>query len=420
MEEVTLLDFNKNRGGQPKLVAIYPDEGTFYSDNPFIVLDAPWVSRRAARGRAASSRSSWPRRSRREVAARAGFRPADLKAKPVAPITQGRRRRPGAAQARAGAAGAARARRGPHARGARTASRPTCCSCSTRRVDERREPARAGEGRARDVPARGVAQRPRRADDVLGPRSSRWCRSRRCGRTGPQLQSTVNDLIADGGTAFYDATAEGVETVKRLNDRRAHQRGRAAHRRRGHRLVADRRRGGASGSRRRATARTACACSRSRSRPSAAGAEEALERIAAASGGKAYSGHTEDIELGLPEHLELLLGRRGARPPDRPPTRAELNRLLVGNALTKPLPNVVVPAGGRGRRARRRASACSRSSSRWSPGSRCRRSPTSTATRPSASPTRTAPSGGGRVREGAPARAPARAGAADRRAARRR
>src|SRR5215208_51570 len=44
MEEATLLDFNKNRGGQPKLIAIYPDEGTFYSDNPYIVLDAPWVT----------------------------------------------------------------------------------------------------------------------------------------------------------------------------------------------------------------------------------------------------------------------------------------------------------------------------------------------------------------------------------------
>src|SRR5918996_539462 len=44
MEEVTLLDFNKNRGSQPRLVALYPPEGTLYSDNPFIVLDAPWVS----------------------------------------------------------------------------------------------------------------------------------------------------------------------------------------------------------------------------------------------------------------------------------------------------------------------------------------------------------------------------------------
>jgi hypothetical protein len=29
---------------------------------------------------------------------------------------------------------------------------------------------------------------------------------------------------------------------------------------------------------------------------------------------------------------------------DRPPTRGELNRLLIGNALTKPFPNVLVPA----------------------------------------------------------------------------
>jgi hypothetical protein len=29
---------------------------------------------------------------------------------------------------------------------------------------------------------------------------------------------------------------------------------------------------------------------------------------------------------------------------EKPPTRAELNRLLIGNALTKPLPNILVPA----------------------------------------------------------------------------
>ena len=33
-----------------------------------------------------------------------------------------------------------------------------------------------------------------------------------------------------------------------------------------------------------------------------------------------------------------------ARDLQKPPTRAELNRLLVGNALTKPMPNIVVPA----------------------------------------------------------------------------
>ena len=51
MEEVTLLGFNRDRGDGDRLVALYPKEGTFFSDNPFIVLDAPWVDgaqRRAA------------------------------------------------------------------------------------------------------------------------------------------------------------------------------------------------------------------------------------------------------------------------------------------------------------------------------------------------------------------------------------
>jgi len=43
MEEVTLLEFNHERGSRPRLVAIYPKEGTFFSDSPFIVLHAPWV-----------------------------------------------------------------------------------------------------------------------------------------------------------------------------------------------------------------------------------------------------------------------------------------------------------------------------------------------------------------------------------------
>ena len=51
MEEVTLLDFNRNRGSQPPLVALYPPEGTFYSDNPFITIDAEYNTQRGARRR---------------------------------------------------------------------------------------------------------------------------------------------------------------------------------------------------------------------------------------------------------------------------------------------------------------------------------------------------------------------------------
>lgn len=57
VEEKSLIDYNSGdpdgelaQGEQPrkprtKLVAIYPTEGTLYSDNPLFVLDADWVSR---------------------------------------------------------------------------------------------------------------------------------------------------------------------------------------------------------------------------------------------------------------------------------------------------------------------------------------------------------------------------------------
>ena len=57
VEEKSLLDYNRGNpdgildpGEKPRkprvpLVAIYPKEGTLYSDNPLIVLDAPWVSK---------------------------------------------------------------------------------------------------------------------------------------------------------------------------------------------------------------------------------------------------------------------------------------------------------------------------------------------------------------------------------------
>ncbi len=38
MEEITLIDFNKNNPPATPLVAIYPKEGTFWHDNPFIVM----------------------------------------------------------------------------------------------------------------------------------------------------------------------------------------------------------------------------------------------------------------------------------------------------------------------------------------------------------------------------------------------
>ncbi len=51
MEEITLIDFNKTKNPPTPLVAIYPKEGTFWHDNPFIVM----ASASAAEQQAASA-----------------------------------------------------------------------------------------------------------------------------------------------------------------------------------------------------------------------------------------------------------------------------------------------------------------------------------------------------------------------------
>ena len=87
MEETTLLDFNRKRGSQQKLVAIYPSEGTFYSDSPFIVLDAGWVTAEQAEG-ARAFQAFLAEEITPDLAARSGFRPADFKARPGAAISK--------------------------------------------------------------------------------------------------------------------------------------------------------------------------------------------------------------------------------------------------------------------------------------------------------------------------------------------
>jgi Ca-activated chloride channel family protein len=44
LEEVTVIELNKAGGMEAPLVSIYPKEGTFWHDNPYIVLKGEWVS----------------------------------------------------------------------------------------------------------------------------------------------------------------------------------------------------------------------------------------------------------------------------------------------------------------------------------------------------------------------------------------
>jgi Ca-activated chloride channel family protein len=293
MEEATLLDFNKNRGGQPKLIAIYPDEGTFYSDNPYIVLDAPWVTPEKRDGAKAFQKFLAEEISP-EVAARAGFRPADLRTKPVAPITKANGVDPAQPKRELGLPSPPVMDRIRKAwREDRKPANVLLVLDTSGSMNDENRLKRAKEGLGAFL--REVSPNDRVGLTIFSDQVQALVPIAPVRQNKRRLQGTIRDLIADGGTAFHDATAEGVETVKRLNDK---ERINAVV------MLTDGedtdsslsiddvvRRLDAQGDSESAVRVFTIAFS-----ASAVGAEEGLKRIAAASGGQSYQGSTEDIE----------------------------------------------------------------------------------------------------------------------------
>ena len=292
MEEVTLLDFNRTRGSLPRLVAIYPREGTFFSDNPFIVLDAPWVSR-AQREGARRFQRFLAERIDAERAASVGFRPADLDVDPVAPITEANGVDPAQPER---VLGLPEPRVLDRLRQAwredrKPANIMLVLDTSGSMNDENRlERAKQGlEAFFRELSPRDRVGLIAFSDQIkpLVPISPfRTSRER--------LRSTVSGLFADGGTAVWDATAEGLEAVRRLRDRERINAvvvltdGEDTDSSLGTDEIVEQVRQGDSPDRVRIFTIAYSA--------SAAGAAETLERISEAAGAVPYSGDTDDIE----------------------------------------------------------------------------------------------------------------------------
>jgi Ca-activated chloride channel homolog len=87
MEEVTLLNYNRRAGDGERLVAIYPEEGTFFSDNPLITLQGDWVT--PAQKQAAKVFADFLAKAiTPELAGREGFRPADETVAPAGLVSR--------------------------------------------------------------------------------------------------------------------------------------------------------------------------------------------------------------------------------------------------------------------------------------------------------------------------------------------
>jgi len=291
MEEATLLDFNRRRRGQPRLVALYPKEGTFFSDNPFIVLQAPWVTG-AEREAAAAFQRFLADRLSPQVAARGGFRPADLKTAPVAPIS---------------------ARFGADPRQPRRV-----LGLPEPRVLDRLEAAWRRDRKPANVllvvdtsGSMGQENRLARAKDGLRSFLAQVEPQDRLGLTAfsdrvrplvgvaagtkARIASTLRGLFADGGTAVYDATADAVASVRssadtsRINAVVVLTDGEDTDSSRTANQVAQILRAQGDSARRVRVFTIAYSAD-------AAGSADGLKLISAASGGKAYTGDTTDIE----------------------------------------------------------------------------------------------------------------------------
>lgn len=89
MEETTLIEFNqKRKPGEMKLVGIYPAEGTYMTDNPFMPLDAPWVT--PAHRTAAQQLGAWLQEQLTpQLVARFRYRSGGPGDEPLPPVTRG-------------------------------------------------------------------------------------------------------------------------------------------------------------------------------------------------------------------------------------------------------------------------------------------------------------------------------------------
>jgi len=292
MEEATLVDFNQNRNGQPKLVAIYPAEGTFLSDNPYLVLNAPW-SNAAQKAGAAAFGKHLADNIDASTAAKYGFRAADRKVKPEEPLTAANGVDPSQPTRVLGL------------------PEPRVLDALKKAWREDRKPANVllvldtSGSMSQDNRLQNAKQGLRAFLTQVSPQDNVGLtifsdkiqplvpigpiRSNRA-----ELRRIVSNLLADGGTAIYDATAAGVEQVAQradtsrinavvlLTDGEDTDSSRTADQ-----VVRELDQGD---SNRRVRVFTIAYSA------GAAGAAENLQRIADASGGKAYVGKTSDIE----------------------------------------------------------------------------------------------------------------------------
>ena len=218
MEEVTMLDYNRTKAaGSLPLVAVYPAEGTFFFDNPLITLRAPWVTR--AQAHAAGVFEKWVvAHVTPALAAKYGYRPGNPKQLPVAPID--RAHLVDAAEPRV-VLGLpeprvlAKIRRAWH--DDRKAANVAIVVDVSGSMQEKSKLRLAQQGL--QVFLRQFSPRDRVGLLTFSDGVSSIVPVAPMATNRSPLISAVDNLVAGGGTAVYDATLRGVDAISALADR---------------------------------------------------------------------------------------------------------------------------------------------------------------------------------------------------------
>jgi Ca-activated chloride channel homolog len=216
MEETTLIDFNSHRHAGPPLVALYPVEGAFFSDDPVAILRAPWVTPELRAAGQAFSRFIRARATPRFVA-RFGFRPGDPDARPVAPIDRAHGADPNQPTVRLELPDPdvlSRIKDLWHADRKPANVMLVVDTSGSMSQQDRLDHAEAGL----DVFFRQLAPQDRVGLITFASASKQVVALGSFGRNAGRLADSVHDMVPNGATALYRATQLAVDGVRSLGD----------------------------------------------------------------------------------------------------------------------------------------------------------------------------------------------------------
>ena len=210
-ENLVVESYSKNVGAPFPLVAIYPVEGTFWSDHPFAILDAEWVGpedREAAQAFLTFLKT----KPRQERALALGFRPADPAIATTAPIDAAHGVDPKQPQTALEVPDGKVLRKLVEVWSATKKSTDVILvvdksgSMNGKPLEQAKQGAKAFLDDLTDRDEVSILYFDQQLYPLVGPLS--------LGKGKAALVSSIDGMIASGGTALYDAIAEAYRIAK--------------------------------------------------------------------------------------------------------------------------------------------------------------------------------------------------------------